>query len=79
MSGMGVISEPTAQRIFSVLARQSAELNSLVAELQQTIVDQQDSVEARRFIGNMIGVIYDEGLRPIFKAHPSLIPEELRK
>ena len=78
MPEIHLISEQTARKIFSLLARQGGELDALVAEFQKTIPDQEEYFEARRFIGNLMGEMYDAGMRPIFNAYPALIPDAFK-
>jgi hypothetical protein len=66
-----------AEKISTLSLRVSEDLNSLLVELIKD-ADAETTAEYKRVIGSTLGEIYCRILRPVYKLHPDIAPDELR-
>ena len=66
-----------AEKIATLALRTSDDLNSLLIELIQDAPPER-TAEYKQLIGSMLDEIYVQILRPIYKLHPDIAPDELK-
>jgi hypothetical protein len=66
-----------AEKIATLALRTSGDLNSLLIELIEDAGPDR-TAECKQLIGSMLGEIYFRILRPIYKLHPDVAPDELK-
>ena len=68
----------TAQRVLAELFDVSGQLDHSVAMVRDHCTEA-ELIAYRRAIGNVLGEMWDEILRPVLAEHPDLTPPALRK
>jgi len=65
-------------QVLDVAWRVSGELDRSVALVKDSGADEETLKKYRRSVGHVMAELHDQIMRPIFKEHPDLEPDELR-
>jgi hypothetical protein len=66
-----------AEKVSTLSLRISDDLNSLLIELIED-ADSEATAQYKQLIGAMLGEIYCSILRPVYRHHPDIAPDELK-
>lgn len=67
----------TAEKFNRALLQAGAELNNMLLEIWSELPEDEQT-RCRLAIGNILGEILSEGLNPIHRVHPTLVPPDMR-
>lgn len=67
--------KPVAEKVLALIKEYSGKLDASVQMVKDTCT-KQEFLDYRRAAGRIMGEMHIEILRPIFKEHPELEPEE---